>query len=139
VSFIAASGTPFNITTGRDNNGDGNFNDRPSVVDLSNSQAVSTRYGFLTPNTINGNLPRNAGTNPVNVTFNLNLSRTFTFGEKDKKASGNRKLAANVRFNNLFNRTNPLNVNGVLTSPFFGHANASSPARRIEFGLRYSF
>jgi hypothetical protein len=139
VSFIAASGTPFNITTGRDNNGDGNFNDRPSLVDLSNAQAISTRYGFLTPNTINGNLPRNAGTNPANVTFNLNLSRTFTFGEKDKKVSGNRKLAANVRFNNLFNRTNPLNVSGVLISPFFGRANASAPARRIEFGLRYSF
>lgn len=139
VSFTAASGTPFNITTGRDNNGDGNFNDRPGTVDFSNSQAIPTRYGSLTPNAINGNLPRNAGTNPANVTLNLNLSRTFTFDGKEKKTGGNRKLATNIRFNNLFNRTNPLNINGILTSPFFGRANASAPSRHIEFGLRYSF
>lgn len=139
VSFTAASGTPFNITTGRDNNGDGNFNDRPSEVDFPDPQATQTHFGLLTPNTINGNLPRNAGTNPVNVTLNLNLSRTFVLGKKDNKGNGKGKLAVNVRFSNLFNHPNLLGLNGVLTSPFFGRATSAAPSRRIELGMRFSF
>lgn len=139
VSFTFATGTPFNITTGRDNNGDGNFNDRPSLSDAITSDTIMTRLGNFNPNIINGNLPRNFGTNPINITANLNFSRTFDFGKKDAKGIGTNKLTANIRVNNLFNRTNLLNLNGVLNSPLFGLANASAPARRIEFGLRFSF
>ncbi len=137
VFINAASGRPFNITTGRDNNGDGNFNDRPGLTDLTNSRAIQTRFGWLAPNVINGSLPRNTGTNPATVTVDLNLSRAFVIGKQT--GEGGRSLAINVRFNNLFNRTNPLNVNGVLTSPFFGRANTAAPPRRIEFGLRFNF
>ena len=48
-------------------------------------------------------------------------------------------LVLNVRAGNLFNHTNPLGLNGVLASPFFGRANAAGPARRIEFGARLNF
>ncbi|MGI8638774.1 MAG: TonB-dependent receptor [Pyrinomonadaceae bacterium] len=137
VNINVASGRPFNITTGRDNNGDGNFNDRPSLTDSINSQVFSTRFGLLAPNVINGSLSRNTGTNPANITVDLNLSRAFVIGKQT--GEGGRSLAVNVRFNNLLNRTNPLDVNGVLTSPFFGRANTAAPSRRIEFGLRFNF
>lgn len=137
VNINAASGRPFNITTGRDNNGDGNFNDRPSLTDSANSQVFSTRFGLLAPNVVNGNLSRNAGTNPGGVTVDLNVSRAFIIGKQTGESG--RNLAINVRFNNLFNRTNPLAVNGVLTSPFFGRANAAAAPRRIELGLRFNF
>lgn len=138
VFLNAASGRPFNITTGRDNNGDGNFNDRPSFADSTNSsEAFSTQFGLLAPNVINGNLPRNAGTNPATFTIDLNLSRSFLIDKQT--GEGGRSLAVNIRFNNLFNRINPLAVNGVLTSPFFGRANTAAPPRRIEFGLRFNF
>lgn len=137
VIMNAASGRPFNITTGRDNNGDGNFNDRPSLADFFNQQAIQTRLGFLTPNTINGDVPRNSGTSPATVTIDLNLSRTFIIGKKT--GEGGRNLAVNVRSSNLFNYTNLLDVNGVLTSPFFATANHAAPSRRIEAGVRFSF
>jgi len=140
VLFNAASGTPFNITTGRDNNGDSNFNDRPSVVDAANPQAIVTQFGALDPTAVNGTLSRNAGTNPPTTTLDLNLSRAFTFGKKVGATEGRYKLMLNARASNLLNHTNVIGgLNGVLASPFFGRANAAAPARRIEFGLRLSF
>jgi hypothetical protein len=40
---------------------------------------------------------------------------------------------------NLFNRFNPTNFIGVMTSPFFGRPTAAAPARHIETGVRFSF
>jgi hypothetical protein len=135
----AASGTPFNITTGTDNNGDGAFNDRPNVTAVQSPNAILTVYGVLDPTSVNGRLPRNAGTNASIISLDFNLARTFVVGKSPKKTEGGYKLALNVRASNLLNRTNLLGLNGVLASPYFGRANGSGPARRIEAGLRITF
>jgi hypothetical protein len=139
TSINAASGTPFNITTGRDNNGDGNFNDRPSLTDLSDPRAIATLFGLLNPHVVNGTLPRNAGTNPPTVTVDVNLSRQFKFGPKVTPTDKRYMLTLNARAGNLFNHTNVLGLNGVLASPFFSRANAAGAPRRIEFDARLNF
>jgi hypothetical protein len=139
ASFNANSGRPFNITTGRDNNGDGNFNDRPAITAADAPLAIATRFGSLDPNVVNGNLVRNAGTNPTSSTLSLNLSRAFVFGKRTQKGESPYKLTANVRANNLLNSSNLTGVSGVLTSPLFGRPTVSLPSRRIEFGLRFNF
>lgn len=138
ASLNAASGTPFNITTGRDNNGDGNFNDRPNISFSTDAQAVATIFGFLNPNITGGNLRRNIGINPPTATLDLNLSRAFVIG-KTKNGEGHYKLTANIRAANALNRANLFGTVGVLSSPLFGRATAANPARRIEFGLRFNF
>jgi hypothetical protein len=139
ATLNAASGTPFNITTGRDNNGDGEFTDRPSPASASEASAIVTRFGAFDAVAANGTLGRNAGTNPSTATLDVNLSRTFTFGKRSAAAEGRYKLALNVRAGNLLNHTNLLGLNGVLASPFFGRANQAAPARHVELGLRLSF
>ena len=139
TSINAASGTPFNITTGRDNNGDGNFNDRPGVTVPNDPRAVTTPFGVFDPEAVNGNAPRNAGTSPATFNVDLNLSRQFRFGPRVTPTDKRYILTVNARASNLFNHTNPLGLNGVLTSPFFGRANAAGPSRRVEFGVRLSF
>lgn len=139
ASLNANSGRPFNITTGRDNNGDGNFNDRPSFTTADDPQAIVTRFGLLNPNVTGGNLPRNVRTNPATATLSLNLSRTFVFGKRTSKGESPYKLTANIRANNVLNRANLSGINGVLTSPLFGRATTANQARRIEFGLRFNF
>lgn len=134
-----ATGTPFNITTGRDNNGDGNFNDRPSLVEPGLPGAIVTTFGAFDSTHINGTLRRNAGTNKATATLDLNLSRSFTLGEKKAASKTPFQLTCNVRASNLFNHTNLLGFNGVVTSPFFGRANAATPARQLVFGVRLSF
>ena len=66
-------------------------------------------------------------------------SRQFRFGPKVTPTDKRYMLMLNARASNLFNHTNPLGLNGVLTSPFFGRANTAGPARRIEFGVRLNF
>ncbi len=133
-----ATGAPFNITTGRDNNGDGNFNDRPNRAVANDPRAVMTHLGAFDPSVINGTLGRNAGTNPFNAAMDMNLSRTFAMGGKGKNDRGH-QLTLNVRASNLLNRANLGGIDGVLNSPFFGRANNAAPSRRIEIGARFSF
>lgn len=136
-SFNVASGTRFNITTGRDNNGDSIFNDRPSLADKDDSEALATSFGTFNVNSINGRLRRNAGINKPTYTLDLNLSRAFRIGKKGQNSDY--QLTLNVHASNLLNHTNLFPLNGVLLSPFFGRANNAAPARRIEAGARIVF
>lgn len=135
----AASGTPFNVTTGQDNNGDGNFNDRPGFTSWDDPHGIATPFGFLNPSVVNGDLRRNVGTNPGTAALEMSLSRTFAFGKKSVKGESRYKLTAQARVTNALNRTNLLGLNSVLTSPLFGRATQAAPARRIEFGFRFNF
>lgn len=132
------SGTPYNILTGFDNNGDGNFNDRPAYALPGDATAVATRYGLLTPTGTGGIFPRNAGRMPLNVYLDMNLSRTFTLTPHAAKDHV-QTLAVNVRSANVLNHTNVQQVGGVLGSPLFDRAYQADFGRRIEIGARYSF
>ena len=79
------SGMPFNITTGRDNNGDTIFNDRPALAtDLTRPGVVQTPWGAFDPNPLPGAqiIGRNFGEGPGQFTMNVRLSRTWSFGER---------------------------------------------------------
>lgn len=58
------SGNPFNITTGRDNNRDSAFNDRPAVAPPGTPGSVTTKLGTFDPNPKPGEavIPRNLAT-----------------------------------------------------------------------------
>ena len=147
TNLSIASGTPFNITTGIDNNGDGVFTDRPDLVSSSFAGAIVTRFGTFNPNVVNGDLSRNFGTNPARVNLDLDLSRTFALTKSQSSAAGpgsrgtdrEYRLTVDVRATNILNYTNVVGLSGVLNSPFFGRANIALPARHIETGLRFSF
>jgi Carboxypeptidase regulatory-like domain len=81
--FITArSGAPFNITTGRDNNRDNQFSDRPSFANPADPGAIVTSFGTFNPDPLPGEqiIPRNFGQGPGFVTVNMGVSRTFGFG-----------------------------------------------------------
>ncbi|MFL6335052.1 MAG: carboxypeptidase regulatory-like domain-containing protein [Pyrinomonadaceae bacterium] len=79
------SGAPFNITTGRDTNGDTIFNERPALAaDLDKPGVVVTRFGAFDPNPEPGQqlIPRNFGQGPSFFTINLRIGRTFGLVDK---------------------------------------------------------
>ncbi len=138
--FRARSGRTYNITTGTDNNGDGIFNDRPAYArgaSVSNTDVYPTRFGLLTPNTVNGDVPRNLGTMPAVAYLDLNLNRTFQFNTNDKDHI--RTLVLNARSANVLNHTNVTAVSTVLSSSTVGQPIAADTARRIELGVRFTF
>jgi hypothetical protein len=89
--LIAQSGVPFNITTGKDLNGDSVFNDRPAFATVqSNPQNVVTnKYGSfdLVPQLGETIVPIDSLTGAGRFSLNLRLSKTFGFGKKAEPAN----------------------------------------------------
>ena len=106
--LIFISGSPFNITAGRDLNGDSIFNDRPTFGQLA---IACTRNGIVGSwcdiggNDSNSTIPRNFGRGPKSFSVNLSLDKVFGFGKNLSKGSSGlshsqdgrrRKRAGNV-------------------------------------------
>ena len=142
TNFNGSGDAHYNITTGSDNNGDGNFNDRPEYATPGQAGAIQTKFGLLTaqytgqPTQVT--LPRNTGVIPWNFFVDGNIQRVFSLN-RNAKADHPQAITVNIRSSNLINHLNVTSVGGVLGSPLFGVAYAASNGRRIEAGLRYSF
>jgi hypothetical protein len=82
--IIMRSGSPFNITTGRDTNADTLFTERPAFADAQTvgDDLRATRFGDFDINPKPGQtiIPRNYGTGPSFFIVNLRASKTFSFG-----------------------------------------------------------
>ena len=134
----ASGDAPYNITTGQDNNGDGDFNDRPQYATPGTPGAIATPWGLLVNSGGTGSLPRNKGIMPWTVHLDSNLQRAFKL-TRNPKAEHQQTITLNVRSSNLLNHTNVTSVGNVLGSPLFGVPYAADNGRRIEVGARYSF
>jgi hypothetical protein len=97
--LIASSGTPFNIVTPDDLNGDFIFNDRPALVSSATCPNPGKANGttYCTPlGTFNDALPTagqkvvpiNSGTGEGHFVLNLRLTKSIGFGPKLKSAGG---------------------------------------------------
>lgn len=107
----ANSGRYYSIRTGRDDNRDGTFNDRPAGVP---------------PNSLRG---------PKYANLDLNVSKAFFF--RDGGTGPNVNVFANIT--NALNHVHYGTPSGVLTSPNFGRSTSASNPREIEAGLRFQF
>jgi hypothetical protein len=100
--IMASSGSPFSITTGFDDNGDTNLNDRPLGL-ARNADLPASLYSLIPNRCISGcqpgatpvllrdyliaNFPNGVkAESPGSFNVNLSISRTFSFGER--KSSG---------------------------------------------------
>lgn len=74
-----SSGRPFNITIGRDVNGDGLFNDRPALASMGAPGAITTPYGVFDVNPAVGApvIARNLAEGPGFIVINVRLSKTI--------------------------------------------------------------
>jgi hypothetical protein len=114
VSVSVSSGLPYTETTGLDAFHTGTANARPAGV------------------------PRNSLAGPGYVDVDLRWSRDFDL-VKSKKKDGGLKGTLAVDAFNVFNEVNYSSLIGNLSSPFFGHAIASQPARRLQLSFRLKF
>ncbi|MGD0962376.1 MAG: carboxypeptidase regulatory-like domain-containing protein [Candidatus Acidiferrales bacterium] len=98
--MVFNSGTPFNVTTPLDLNGDSIFNDRPAlvsaatcpgVVSTATPNVLCTQLGTFNTIPSSGQqiIPINNYTGPDLFTFNLRLSKAFGFGARKESADQN--------------------------------------------------
>jgi len=145
--IVGNSGNPFNITTGRDTNGDTYFAERPAfATDLSKPGVIITPIGAFDPNPGPGQqiIPRNFGEGENFLSVNMGLSRTIRFGPAiapaaaasppsavtATTAAGQKpaakpairrpyQLQLSINANNLLNHANKGNPIGNMSSPSF--------------------
>ena len=134
------SALPYNITTGRDDNGDTVSNDRPAGVTRNSGRGsaqvdVGLRVGWSVG--FGGAAPPPAGPQ-VRIVRGDNADPLGSFGGLD--GQNNRySIELYAQAYNALNHMNALNYTGVLTSPFFGRATSASAPRRVEIGARLGF
>jgi hypothetical protein len=131
---VASSGLPYDVTVGRDLDGDTVFAERPAwSSDPSRPGVLATPYGWLDPSPPLGAsiVPRNLGRGPGFLSVNLRLSRSF--GLFHRVASG-RGLTVSLYAQNVLDRANPGVPVGSLASPQFGRS--PGPASGVAAGRR---
>jgi hypothetical protein len=88
--MIASTGGPYNITAGRDLNGDTQFTDRPALASGPGPNVVRAPWGQyfnINPTSADAIIARNYGQAPGQFNMNLRLSRTWGFGTTKETAA----------------------------------------------------
>jgi hypothetical protein len=100
---IVSSGAPFNITLGRDLNGDTLYTERPSFAppgadcDAVNIRCTPFGNFNLTPALGETLIPRNFGNGPSSLSTRLGINKTFAFGKERGSSAQNNPGGAGGR------------------------------------------
>jgi len=144
LQFRAQSASPYNITTGRDDNGDTVFNDRPSAVRRNSAtgaglwdMAARLTYAFG----FGQRAPAGNGPGGQMVMIRMGGGAGDLLGGLPGGGAENKRVRLElfVAASNLLNTVNPIGYSGVMTSPFFGQATAAAAARKIDLGMKIGF
>jgi hypothetical protein len=152
--LVVFGGTPYDLTIGRDLNGDTITNDRPAfATDLARPSVVFTRFGAFDTNPLPGQriVPRDYLVGNAMWNVNCRIGRTFAFGTvkrgsqgvaandqgiqafsasmaggQRQQSGGEKRFSLNLSLfvNNVFNHLNRGGWVGNLSSPLFGQSTA---------------
>lgn len=140
----AESAPPYNVTTGRDDNGDTIFNDRPAGVGRNSARGdgyvdlnlrLGYSFGFGSRKTAGG--PGGPGGGPTIMHMGGGGRGGGGGGPFDRSKLVSFEVYASA--SNLLNTVNYMGYSGVITSPLFGQPTSARAPRRIELGMRVGF
>ena len=137
MNVRAQSASPYNITTGLDENRDGQSNERPAGVTRNSARGAATANVDM------------------GIVWERSIGRRVTLtdqrgggsaggggrdgGGANRAPEGVFRFEVFVRATNVLNLVNAQNFSGVLTSPFFGRATSAAAPRRLVLGMRAFF
>jgi hypothetical protein len=144
-----SSALPYTITTGRDDNGDTVFNDRPAGVgrnsargaDHSNVNLRLTR-SFSLGGMLGGDGPIRIGAPAPSASARGQMGGGGGMAVGTGMGGGPQaryRLDLYVQAFNVLNRTNYTTFVGTELSPYFGRPIAAAPPRRLELGVSLNF
>jgi hypothetical protein len=141
IHMFATSGSPYTIRTGRDDNRDQVFNDRPAGIGRNTERGsaqfnASGNFSYTVP-IGKRKVPPPPG---IMITSDRAGGGGFTVTQAPQQVDPPRyRLTFNLSVQNLINRTNYGAFIGTMTSPFFRQPTSASNPRRIDFGMGFSF
>lgn len=137
MGFNIISAPPYTVQTGRDDNADFFFNDRPAGVGRNTERGsgqftINTQLGYMIQvGKRGGQLPPGiritaiGGGAPTVETFNIEQAKF--------------RIQFIVQILNLTNHYNYAGYSGVLTSEFFGQPRSVINPRKIDMGVQFMF
>jgi Carboxypeptidase regulatory-like domain len=135
LNVNATTGDAYTLLTGRDDNGDGIFNDRPSGVGRNTLRATGqTNINlFLAYQIAFG---RQATLPPGIGVFGGGGAATVRTVDQ---SGGRYRMQFFIQCQNLTNRSNYLGYSGTMSSPFFGRPTSVREMRKIDAGINLNF
>lgn len=135
INMSAQSADAYSLLTGRDDNGDGIFNDRPLGVDRNSLRArgqvnVNMFIGYQFAFGRTAPLPPGVG-----VFGGGNSAQVRTFDQ----GTARYRMQFFVQAFNVTNRANYLGYSGTMTSRFFGRPTTVRDMRKIDIGMGLQF
>jgi hypothetical protein len=137
LNMNVGSAPPYTIRTGRDDNGDLLFTDRPEGVGRNSARG---RGQF----TINGNfnytipLGRRRVTPPPGISI-TSVGGNVTVNQMALPEQARYRLVLTASIQNLTNRRNYVGYNGTMTSGLFGQPTSIMSPRRVDVGMSVGF
>jgi hypothetical protein len=135
LNVNTSSGVPYSIRTGRDDNGDLVFNDRPAAVGRNTERAASqwtinTLFGYILA------VGRRAPSGPpiTTVIAGGGVPTVQSFEQPPRYL-----IQLFVQAQNLTNHANYMGYSGTLTSPFFGRPTTVAATRKVDAGFNITF
>jgi hypothetical protein len=150
-NFSSSSGSAYNITTGRDDNGDLFFNDRPAGYGRNagrgdrhwnlNASATYT-LTFGPPRTTSAGSPL-AGL-PPGATMMVMAGgdqriMSVAQGAGPVQQPGRYRVGITLRVSNLTNHANPFGYVGAMTSSSFGKPTTYQGVRQVNLSMNFGF
>ena len=147
LNFSASTGSAYNITTGRDDNGDLLFSDRPIGL-RRNAGRGAGQWNINASLNYNITFGRPRGDNSAATATQMGAIMAGIEGRRmvlmaggpgGAAQAGRYRMSIFLRIPNLTNRANPFGYIGAQTSPGFGRPNSHQGIRQINLGMNFGF
>jgi hypothetical protein len=145
LNAFARSGVPYNVTTGRDDNGDTVFNDRPAGVSRNSARGKMT-YDIGGRLSYSLGFGKRAGEGGGGMPGQRIMVMGGPGGGGMMMGGGGAgnddkryRFDLFVSAQNLLNTVNPTGYAGAMTSTRFGEPTGAAAARRLDLGVRFGF
>ena len=138
VNLTAASGAPYTITTGQDNNGNLIFNDRPAGVGRNSARTAGQWYmnAYFAYTFVFG---RSTVAAPPGIGINIPSPGAVPIVTQFTAPPPRYRLQFFLNAFNLTNHANYGGYSGTLTSPFFSEPTLVLNPRKMDVGVNLSF
>ena len=136
INFNAASGTPYTLRTGLDDNGDLVFNDRPAGV-ARNTERAALQWSL----NLNASyaIPFGRRTTPPPPGFLISVVGNQAPTVQQVTADWRYRMQFFVNVQNVTNHANYIGYSGVYSSLFFRQPTAVANPRKVDIGMTFQF
>jgi hypothetical protein len=138
LSMNVSSAPPYTIRTGRDDNADLIFNDRPDGVGR-NTERGDTQFNSSANASYSIGFGKRRVAPPPGIRIEGGPAGIVSVNTVPSMEQPRYRVSFNFGVSNLTNRVNRTGFNGTMTSPFFLQPTGAGQPRKLDMGISFQF